>query len=54
MAFVLFVMAFSIKFASILYVSGSISTNIGLAFSSAIISPVDIQVKGVVITSSPG
>ena len=54
MALVLSVIAATIKLGSILKVSGSISTNTGLAFSEAIVSAVDIKVKGGVIISSSG
>ncbi len=48
------VMRASIAEASMLQVSGSTSTNTGLAPSSTIISAVAAKVKGVVMTSSPG
>ncbi len=54
MALVLEVIAFSSKLTSILYESGSISTNTGFAPSKAITSTVAKKLKGVVITSSPG
>ena len=48
------VIAASICEASMLQVSGSMSTNTGLAPSSTIISAVAAKVNGVVMTSSPG
>ena len=48
------VIAASISDASMLQVSGSMSTNTGLPPSSTIISAVAAKVKGVVMTSSPG
>ena len=48
------VMARSISAGSRFSVSGSMSTKTGFAPSSAIISPVAMNVNGVVITSSPG
>ena len=48
------VIAASICDASMLQVSGSMSTNTGFAPSSTIISAVAAKVNGVVITSSPG
>ena len=53
-ALVIGVIADSILFASILKVSGSISTKTGLALSKDIVSAVDMNEKGVVIISSPG
>ena len=54
MARVRSVMAASISRASILQLSGSMSTKTGLPPSSTIISAVAAKVKGVVMTSSPG
>ncbi len=48
------VIAASIAVASILQVSGSISTNTGFAPSRTITSAVAAKVNGVVMTSSPG
>ena len=48
------VIAASISAASMLQVSGSMSTNTGVAPSSTIISAVAAKVNGVVMTSSPG
>ena len=48
------VMAAAILEASILQVSGSMSTNTGLPPSSTMVSAVAAKVNGVVITSSPG
>ena len=48
------VMAASINDASMLQVSGSMSTNTGTPPSSTIISAVAAKVNGVVMTSSPG
>ena len=48
------VIAASISSGSMLQVSGSTSTNTGVAPSSTIISAVATNVNGVVMTSSPG
>lgn len=48
------VMAASIRPASMLAVSGSMSTNTGTPPASTIISAVAAKVKGLVMTSSPG
>ena len=53
MAFVFGVIAFSISSGLILYVSGSISTNFGVAPVYEMASQVAMNVNGVVITSSP-
>ncbi len=54
MALVLSVIADSRRDAFMFIVDSSISTKTGLAPTSAIISAVEIQVYGTVITSSPG
>jgi hypothetical protein len=54
MAFVRGVIAASTCDASMLQVSGWISTNTGVAPASTIISAVAANVNGVVMTSSPG
>ena len=54
MALVFSVIADSSFETSIFHVVSSISTNTGVAPISAIISAVEIHVKGTVITSSPG
>ncbi len=48
------VIAASIREASMLQVSGSMSTNTGVAPSSTMTSAVAMKENGVVITSSPG
>jgi hypothetical protein len=53
-AFVRGVIFASTRAASMLQVSGSTSTNTGLAPSSTMVSAVAAKVKGVVMTSSPG